>query len=290
MYVKEIWPATKLISYLEWWFDPASDFFNYDIGNAELLIENSKTKSWLRNQQIALKLSSSDEIIAPTEWQRAQLPSIFRRRCHVIFDGIDLNTFSQQNEVRSNVITYGTRGMDPMRCFPQFVRAVAEVLKEDTFLKLEIAGEDRAFYGSKPVDEKSWGHWAHKYFHKCGISDRIQWKGKLKFKEYELWLKSSPCHVYLTHPFIASWSLVEAYCTGVPLVVSDVAPVREICRADTGIRYVNHKNQRSLAEGIHTNASGKARLARLNDRTNRSVSRFGLDECLEQWRHVAGVE
>ena len=180
-----------------------------------------------------------------------------------------------------------------MRCFPQFVRAVTEALKEDTSLKLEIAGEDRAFYGSKPVDEKSWGHWAHKYFQTHGISERIQWKGKLKFKDYELWLKTSPCHVYLSHPFIASWSLVEAYCTGVSLVVSDVAPVREICRADAGIRYVNHKSQKSLAEGIHAIASKKERIARhtsLNNLTNRSVSRFSLDECLEQWGHVAGVE
>ena len=110
-------------------------------------------KCWRRNQQVALELSASDEIIAPTMWQKSQLPYIFRQRCHVIFDGIDLNVFKPENQKRrENIITYGTRGMDPMRCFPQLIYEIVEIIKKNKNVKVEIAGNDEVFYGAYPKD------------------------------------------------------------------------------------------------------------------------------------------
>ena len=68
-----------LISYLEWWFNPTSEFFSYDESNKSLNINKSSIKSWQRNQQIALKLSVSDNIVSPTNWQKNQLPYIFEK-------------------------------------------------------------------------------------------------------------------------------------------------------------------------------------------------------------------
>ena len=74
-YVKEIWPKTRLVSYLEWWFAPNSSFFTYDESNKELGINRGSIyKQWSRNQTIALELSCSDKIVSPTLWQREQLP------------------------------------------------------------------------------------------------------------------------------------------------------------------------------------------------------------------------
>ena len=67
LYVKEIWPNVRLISYLEWWFNPQSSYFSYDCDNQYLkTIRTSIQKSWLRNQNIALELSMADEIVSPT--------------------------------------------------------------------------------------------------------------------------------------------------------------------------------------------------------------------------------
>jgi glycosyltransferase involved in cell wall biosynthesis len=38
----------------------------------------------------------------------------------------------------------------------------------------------------------------------------------------------SRCHVYLTVPFVLSWSLLESMSMGATIVASDVAPVREV--------------------------------------------------------------
>ena len=109
--------------------DPESSFFHYNDNDKNLRLKNSIAKCWLRNQQISLELASSDEIVSPTFWQKNQLPATFRKKCNIIFDGIDLDIYkSRPDVIREKVITYGTRGMDPIRCFPQFIMAICEVL------------------------------------------------------------------------------------------------------------------------------------------------------------------
>ena len=154
--VKEIWPKTKLISYLEWWFNPSSSFFDYDVKNKELKIDSTTIeKQWLRNQTVALELSVSDEIVCPTEWQKSQLPEIFRKITTVIFDGIDTDIFTKEEGLSESrvsgksIITYGTRGMDPMRAFPQFIKALPDLLNKAPELEVEIAGVDETFYGQQ---------------------------------------------------------------------------------------------------------------------------------------------
>ena len=90
LYAKEVFKKTKFISYSEWWFDPNSLFFHYDPKNQDLGIsEKSIQKAWQRNQHMSLELAMADKIVAPTNWQRNQLPTIFKDNCYVIIDGID---------------------------------------------------------------------------------------------------------------------------------------------------------------------------------------------------------
>ena len=100
LYVKEIWPNVQLISYMEWWFNPQSPFFDYDPNNKNLAVSQSSIrKSWKRNQSLALELSVSDAIVSPTQWQKNQLPELLKSACEVIFDGIDLNIYKLDNTV-----------------------------------------------------------------------------------------------------------------------------------------------------------------------------------------------
>ena len=170
LHVKELWPECQHIAYVEWWFDPQSEFFSYDQFNTDLNFSKNQTeKHWLRNQALALELVNADIIIAPTRWQAQQLPSILRERCFVIHDGIDLELFRSGSQVTDHraspvILTYGTRGMEPMRAFPQFIQSLPELLQIHTNLRVEIAGTDEIHYGGRPPkDHQSWGDWA-KYF------------------------------------------------------------------------------------------------------------------------------
>ena len=153
-----------------------------------MINSNSIYKSWLRNQHVALELATADHIVSPTKWQRNQLPKIFREKCKTVFDGIDLDVFRPNDNLykqslnldKEIIITYGTRGMDPMRGFPQLIKSLPKLLKTDSRIRMEIAGESSAFYGNNLAPNgMNWKDWAINLLEKEGISDRVKWVGRL---------------------------------------------------------------------------------------------------------------
>jgi glycosyltransferase involved in cell wall biosynthesis len=293
LHVKEVWPETRHISYSEWWFDPTSEFFTYDTDNLELNINGEATKKcWTRNQSWALEHANADFIVTPTDWQKDQLPKLFRDNCQTIFDGIDTNIFNPSKRVQSSElkkITYGTRGMDPMRCFPQFILELPEVLEHYPEIVIEIAGKDEASYGSgKPKNGKykSWGSWAKRYLKTKNIYDRVRWVGYLNPDAYINWLRSSDCHIYLTHPFVASWSLVEAFCCGLPIITSDIKATHEICRDDPLTVYADHRERGFLKNALISLANHLPSNLEAEKMRSRAVFRFSRDFSLEQWERL----
>ena len=293
LYIKEVWPDTRHISYSEWWFDPQSDFFHYDPDNLELNINsNTIKKSWIRNQSWALEHANADFIVTPTDWQKEQLPKLFRDNCQIIFDGVDTNIFNPSKRIQSSElkkITYGTRGMDPMRCFPQFIMELPELLENYPEIVVEIAGNDEAAYGSgKPKNGKysSWGSWAKRYLKAKNIDHRVKWVGYLNPIAYINWLQSSDCHIYLTHPFVASWSLVEAFCCGLPIITSDIKATHEICRDDPLTVYADHRERGFLKKALISIANQLSSNPEGGEMRSRAVFRFSRDLSLEQWERL----
>ena len=300
LHVKELWPNTKFIAYLEWWFDPSSSFFHHDEANQFLGINsNSITKCWLRNQHVALELATADQIVCPTSWQKNQLPLIFKEKCNEIFDGVDLKTFNPDEDLYQKakkdsdniVVTYGTRGMDPMRGFPQLIKAIPEMIRTNPRIRLEIAGDTSTYYGSEyPVKGVSWKDWAEKYLEENNIANRVKWVGKLNPPKYENWLKTSSCHIYLTHPFIVSWSLIEAYCCGTPLIISDVEPTKDICGDDCASFFVDHRSEAFLDARVTDKIEEFSRINRAELAIQRNRQRFSVETALKAWEVVAGLE
>ena len=294
MYVKEHWPDTHHVSYLEWWFNPESEFFHYDAGNRELNVTPSQiAKSWERNQSMALELMAANEVVAPTEWQRNQLPRQFRQNCRVIPDGVDLSRFSlAQSRDRSiePVLTYGTRGMEPMRGFPQFIRSLPYVLSSIPNLTIQIAGLDEVNYAGKPPKGfDGWGEWARQYLIKKGVDNRVTWLGFLDGKKYSTWLKSSWCHVYLTHPFVASWSLLDALATGIPVVASDVEPIQEFCNGLEWVQLADHRDVEGLSRAMVKTLLQAPKQASPTELAER-FKQYGIETSRVLWGDVAGLK
>ena len=181
-----------------------------------------------------------------------QLPEIFAEKCQVIFDGVDTDYFKNDIKFISKTpkITYGTRGMEPMRCFPQFIREIPKIVKKIPSITIEIAGNDRCSYGGLRPIEGTWKNWAIKYLEKHNISKNINWVGFLQGDSYRDWLRSSWCHIYLTHPFVASWSLVESLHINNPMVVSDVKPVTEFTKDFENVFKIDHRKPGELASSV----------------------------------------
>ena len=94
IYIKEIWPETTFISYMEWWFDPQSELMHSLKKNKYFkLSENGISYLWIKNMPAALEMTAADRLVTPTEWQKEQLPIALRNRCEVVPDKIDYKTF-----------------------------------------------------------------------------------------------------------------------------------------------------------------------------------------------------
>ena len=285
LYARAIFEQAKIISYLEWWFHPCSEMLSYDEANEDLnLTKNNIFGLWERNATTSLELIAADLIISPSRWQASQVYGNIKKEIKIIRDGIDLKDFCIDPEASKSepTLTYGTRGMEPMRGFPQFIRILPELLRKWPKLRVEIAGEDQTSYStSKPKNFDSWGKWAKEYLSEKGIDHRVTWKGNLNKDEYIKWIKKSTCHVYFTHPFVASWSLAEAYCCGSPIVTSDLACTREQCDEDT-VTYVDHRDPQAIISGINATLRNHSQMRKLIA-NKRNSGKHSVEKSLKAW-------
>jgi len=248
-----VFPKAKIVSYLEWWFsdqcsdytfDPNSPWWQYS--------EDTRFKLRRRNLSLSLELAEADTIIAPTNWQRSQLPICFQDRCTVIHEGVDTNYFVMNPKWRPSDrirITYATRGMEQMRGFPHFIEAISEVLSVRKNLEVVIAGTDKVAYGSKVPKEGSFGKWARSILKPWIEQGVVKFVGALPKQAYARLLKSSHVRGYLTRPFVLSWSLLDSMASGCQIVCSDVPPVREVAHPVASF-WADHTIRSSLVSAI----------------------------------------
>ncbi|WDI32462.1 glycosyltransferase [Hyphococcus flavus] len=259
LYVKDIWPDAKYVGYFEWYYrSDAPDLTFLKDEDDRTLDDELRTRT--RNATILMDLVNCDAGICPTEFQNSQIPDCFQDKVTVMHDGIDTDVYKPLPEAKlrlpeldlsdvPEIVTYVARGMEPYRGFPEFMAALEIVLKERPNAHAVIVGEDRVAYGKKLPEGES--------FKKMALAerrldlDRVHFTGLLPRNQYLKVLQASSVHVYLTIPFVLSWSMMEAMSTGCPIVASDVAPVRELYDQDqSALRLVNMKDINEVAAGI----------------------------------------
>ncbi len=152
-------------------------------------------------------------------------------------DGVDTDFFKPAHKSKlkiknldlsdaDEILTYATRGMEPYRGFPEFMRAAARLQKERQGLHVVVVGEDRVAYGKRlPKDDS----WKIRMLKELDFDEnRLHFTGLLPYSDYVKVLQASTVQAYLTVPFVLSWSLIESLSCGALVVASDTAPVREV--------------------------------------------------------------
>ncbi|MFT3973994.1 MAG: glycosyltransferase [Amaricoccus sp.] len=267
MFAKDVFPRARVVPYCEWWYRfPGADveFLAPIEPAAGPAGPEAAIHERARNAPIALELSAADAGLVPTVFQAAQFPEALVARLTVLHDGIDTERFRPDPAARrgtlgglvapeARVVTYATRGMEPHRGFPQFMAALPAVLAADPAVVAVIAGENRVAYGGDAIRRIDWKARALAVH---GLDPaRVHFVGTLPFAGYRALLQRSDAHVYLTVPFVLSWSLLEAMAVGAPLVASDTAPVREF--ADQGeAALVDFREPARLPEAILETLAG----------------------------------
>ena len=81
--------------------------------------------------------------------------------------------------------------------------------------------------------------------------------------QYLAVLQISSAHIYLTYPFVLSWSFLEAMSAGCVLVASRTAPVQEVLVDGENGYMVDFFDRAALAERIVAVASDPDRNAKI---------------------------
>lgn len=234
MFMKDLFKDVKMVSYCEWFYNSDSEDIKY---TGITLNENDKSAIRCKNSKLLTELDACDAGLTPTEWQKSQFPKEYQNKITVMHDGIDTDFFKPDDnakflikdkniEFTSNdeVITYATRGMEPLRGFPQFIEAIEILLENRPNAQVIIAGEDVVCYGQKlPI-----GTYKQKMLQQCDLDmNRVHFVGKLSYDEYLSLLQISSAHIYLTAPYVLSWSFLEAMACECPIIASSTKPVQE---------------------------------------------------------------
>lgn len=235
IFVRDIFPDVPLVSYCEWFFNTEGADIGFD---GQTFSDTVKSELRCKNSHILVDLYSSDACISPTQWQKQQFPKEFHNKFTVIHDGIDTETCKPDSSAKflikdenleltlnDEVITYGTRGMEPYRGFPQFMEAAEMLLKKRPNAHIVIAGADKNYYG--PALSK--GTYKKYMLDRLDLDlSRVHFVGGLSFYDFISLLQISSAHVYATFPYILSWSILNAMSVGCCVVASDTAPVQEV--------------------------------------------------------------
>ena len=100
------------------------------------------------------------------------------------------------------------------------------ILSANPDCQVVVAGGDGVSYGRPPEDSANWREHMLKEV-KVDLS-RVHFVGVIPRARYIDLLHVSAAHVYLTYPFVLSWSLLEAMAAGCLVIASGTAPVREV--------------------------------------------------------------
>lgn len=244
--------------------------------------ENARALALARNTPTMLDMAQADLIWCPTRFQAERFPAHLRDRMVVLHDGVNAARLIPDDQARvtqiglnlpedAEIVTFATRGMEPHRGFPEFMRAIALLQKSRPRMQVLIAGEDRVAYGRRLAEGDSW---KKRMLAELDLDlNRLHFLGVLPWNDHVRLLQASHVHVYLTVPFVLFWSLIEAMSVGCALVASDVAPVAEALQPGVSAEMVDHRQIPALPGGIARLLDDRPRALALGNAARATVLR-----------------
>ncbi len=293
LFLKDVWPEAPLISLCEFYynglgsdvgFDP-----EFDSGPDAIL------RARARSGQHLLAIEAADFAYSPTAWQRSQFPKAYQNKIEVIHDGIDTGVVKPDPAARftcsdgtvlsrqDEVLTYVSRNLEPYRGFHSFMRALPDVLRQRPEARVVIVGGDEVSYGGRP---KAGGTWRETLLAEIGpLPDRVIFTGRIPYRDYLSLLAVSSVHVYLTYPFVLSWSMLEAMASGAFVIGSRTPPVEEVIEDGRTGWLVDFFDIEAMAERIADGLAQRDRMETLRKAARETVvARYDLKDCMAAQR------
>jgi len=241
LFLRELYDC-PIINYFEYFYRTTGS--DVDFRKDFPLEERSLLRVRARNAMLLLDLDDCDAGYSPTGWQRSRLPKQYQDKIHVIFDGIDTNFWQPVKNVPRvisgknipddvKIVTYVSRGLESMRGFDIFMKVAKTLCDRRNDVIFVVVGEDRICYGG---DERFIGGNSFKQWvlsQEDYDLSRILFLNRIPPRELANLFSITNLHLYLTVPFVLSWSLMNALACGAVVLASDTAPVKEMIEHGT---------------------------------------------------------
>ena len=283
MYIKAFCPSARLIGYYEWYYCMAPEFEGAWFTNMTPL--ERRLFITQKNAAYLSQLESCDVRISPTEWQRNSFPDRYRPDIRVIHEGVDTEYYTPGEKGTGEIITYVSRGLEPTRCFSTFMDAIRIVLAKRPNCRVMIAGDEKTYYGTKPADGKTWKQIE---IEKGGFDqERVRFLGWIPREAFRDLMRSSTVHVYLTLPYVLSWSVLQAMSCGCCVVGSATPPVQEVMEDRVNGLLANVNSPEEIADRILEALEDGALRKRISSAARETVlEKYNLGDCLAKQKQL----
>lgn len=240
-FVRQVWKDVPVIGYFEY-------FYLFEGGSVGFDPEFPATSDtrYILHARNAMNFANIETVtlgVAPTKWQHDTFPKSFHSKFYTCHDGIrtdrllpnpdasiGLSRLKRKITRDDEIVTYMARNLEPVRGFHQFMRALPKILDARPNARALIIGGYEASYGRKSDMEGGYRAQMEREVGKDVDWSRVHFLGRVPYDDFRKIICLSRCHIYLTVPFVLSWSLLEAMSMEAPIVASNTAPVREVLK------------------------------------------------------------
>lgn len=282
LFMRQVLPGARLIGFNELYYRASGGDVDFD---PEFPAEpGAAQRLQVRNLHLSGSLMACDAAVTPTQWQASCFPPVLRERMQVIHDGIDTDRLVPDAAARiqlgqagvrlragDEVITFVNRNLEPMRGYHQFMRALPEILHRRPQARVVIVGGDEVSYGKAPEGQRGFKEvYLQEVKDRIDLS-RVHFVGRVPYDTLVTLLRVSAVHVYLTVPFVLSWSMLEAMSLGALVVGSATAPVQEVIEHGRNGLLVDFFNPSELASTVCDVLAQPARYAALREQARQDI-------------------
>jgi glycosyltransferase involved in cell wall biosynthesis len=234
----DVWPNAPLLGYMEFYYQIKDVDVGFDPEFPTSVADYPRIRA--KNATNLLALNLGQHGFTPTRWQLSTYPGWAQERITLLPEGVDLETCKPDPAVRrqemtiggmkigkaDKLVTYVARDLEPYRGFHVMMRALPHLLRARKDIRVVMVGGDSVSYGA-PCPQGTWRERMCAELGKALDPTRVVFPGRVDYKTYLRLLRRSDAHVYLSYPFVASWSLRESLAAGCVVIGSDTPPVRE---------------------------------------------------------------